>query len=267
MRDSISASRGNWNERRERVQFVRQVALDRTHVIASDGVDVGFVTLLPGPGRLYIQTLCVAPEHQGRGVGSTVVQRVVAEGLKSNRVVSLSVLKANPRAQALYERLGFVVVGESALHFHLRYRRTPARPEQGSRAAPAVKRLRSLASSLCDLAVSSRIEQEWSSLVALPDGRFEADLRTGRYRHSAAGAVALSMFDELKLWLELQLEAEGIEELDRARLVLKVRSDRIPVDRTRLMLLDLESSCQLETEGGVVEGKARNALWVQKRDV
>jgi ribosomal protein S18 acetylase RimI-like enzyme len=121
MQESISAFRGEWDGVRERAQFEQQLALDRTYIIASHGLDVGFVTILPRGGRLHIYTLCTAPEHQGGGIGSGVIRHVVANGLGSGRDIVLSVLKPNRRAQALYERLGFVVVGETEHHRHLRY--------------------------------------------------------------------------------------------------------------------------------------------------
>jgi ribosomal protein S18 acetylase RimI-like enzyme len=56
------------------------------------------------------------PEFQGRGYGSQVVDDVVSRS--SGKVVSLSVLKANP-AYKLYLRLGFSLVGEDEYEYHL----------------------------------------------------------------------------------------------------------------------------------------------------
>jgi ribosomal protein S18 acetylase RimI-like enzyme len=55
----------------------------------------------------------VLPEWQGQGIGTRVVSRVVQEA--GGVPVSLHVLKGNP-ARALYERLGFVIDGETATH-------------------------------------------------------------------------------------------------------------------------------------------------------
>ena len=122
MCESIAACRGQWDEVRERAQFERQLELEATQVIQVKDVDVGFIMCLQHPGTLQIHTLCVTPEHQGRGIGSRVTRDVINRGQQAGCDVVLSVLKTNPRADALYRRLGFAVVEESEHHRHMKYR-------------------------------------------------------------------------------------------------------------------------------------------------
>ena len=67
------------------------------------------------PGYGYVAdeipelTIAVAPQHRGRGIGSRLMRELLAADLPA---VSLSCDPANP-ALRLYERLGFVAVGES----------------------------------------------------------------------------------------------------------------------------------------------------------
>jgi ribosomal protein S18 acetylase RimI-like enzyme len=121
MADSISASRGRWDEARERAQFERQLDLQATRVIQANGVDVGFVMCVERDRVLELHTICIAPEHQGRGIGSQVTASVVARAAAAGQDVVLAVLKTNPRAEALYRRLGFAVVGESEHHRRMKY--------------------------------------------------------------------------------------------------------------------------------------------------
>lgn len=77
------------------------------------GAVAGFVIIcLIGPFVGYIQTVCVAPEQRGRGVGRRLIafaeERIA--GVSPN--VFLCVSSFNPRAKALYERLGYEFVGE-----------------------------------------------------------------------------------------------------------------------------------------------------------
>jgi GNAT superfamily N-acetyltransferase len=61
-----------------------------------------------------IQSLRVFPAFQGMGIGSRLVQaceQLVRE--REYKQISLSVGVENPRARLLYERLGYVVVGET----------------------------------------------------------------------------------------------------------------------------------------------------------
>ncbi|GAB1640732.1 GNAT family N-acetyltransferase [Krasilnikovia sp. MM14-A1259] len=67
----------------------------------------------PGPDSLFLANLCVTPETRGRGYGAAMMEHAralaAARGLAA---VELDVSYTNPRAQHLYERLGWVVTGE-----------------------------------------------------------------------------------------------------------------------------------------------------------
>lgn len=70
---------------------------------------LGILGRVPRKEELLLDGLSVAPEVRGRGVGSQLLEHAIAfaeqRGLNSIR---LSVIDSNPRARALYERLGFV---------------------------------------------------------------------------------------------------------------------------------------------------------------
>lgn len=71
-------------------------------------------------GALWIHTICIAPEHQRKGIGTEVIRSIVAEAINQTLPIRLSVLKVNP-ARALYERLGFKVIGESTYHLQMQF--------------------------------------------------------------------------------------------------------------------------------------------------
>lgn len=89
---------------------------------AGTGTDVGaaWVRLLVGAdaGYGYVDeetpelTIAVVPEWRGRGVGTRLMEELLARAATSFPAVGLSCDPANP-AMRLYERLGFVAVGES----------------------------------------------------------------------------------------------------------------------------------------------------------
>jgi len=54
----------------------------------------------------------VAPAHQGKGLGEQLLRALMAQAMAAGASVKLCVLKVNP-ALHLYERLGFVVIGET----------------------------------------------------------------------------------------------------------------------------------------------------------
>ncbi len=79
------------------------------------GLQVEPLIPLPTGGLHYITHVGIAPAWQGRGVGTLLVERLLAQGRAVGRAVAaLDVAVTNPRAQALYERLGFVVTRERA---------------------------------------------------------------------------------------------------------------------------------------------------------
>jgi len=74
---------------------------------------VGFIILtLTGPFPGYVQTVCVSPEHRGSGVGTQLLAFAEARIFRQSPNVFLCVSSFNVDAQRLYERLGYVLIGE-----------------------------------------------------------------------------------------------------------------------------------------------------------
>lgn len=81
-------------------------------LVCSDGERAGFLVLdLHGPLGGYIQTIGVAPEVRGHGIGSAALAWAEALIFKQHRNVLLCVSSFNRGAQRLYRRAGYEVVG------------------------------------------------------------------------------------------------------------------------------------------------------------
>lgn len=79
----------------------------RHYVVAVDGDEVvGYAGLCDYPDEAFVQTVGVAPDHQGQGVGALLLDDLLAHAPAGKPVV-LEVRADNETAQRLYERRGF----------------------------------------------------------------------------------------------------------------------------------------------------------------
>ncbi len=68
------------------------------------------------PGEYYIDTLGVNPNHQGKGIGSKMLQFLIEEYFnKQHQTLGLLVDEDNPAAKNLYLKLGLRPVGKKVL--------------------------------------------------------------------------------------------------------------------------------------------------------
>jgi ribosomal-protein-alanine N-acetyltransferase len=86
------------------------------HYLVADTAD-GEVIAYAGlcaypPHESYVQTIAVAPAHQGHGLGTRLLTLLIDESVRRGcRRLDLEVRADNPVATALYERHGFTRIG------------------------------------------------------------------------------------------------------------------------------------------------------------
>ena len=82
--------------------------------VAADGAQIlGFIiVMMRGAFTGYIRTVCIDPSARGRGIGTQLVEFAEKRIFRDTPNVFLCVSSFNPRARALYERLGYEFVGE-----------------------------------------------------------------------------------------------------------------------------------------------------------
>ncbi len=71
--------------------------------------------------RIELAGLQLRPQVQGRGIGRAIVRDLQREASDRGVPLDLGVEHYNPRARALYERLGFTPVGETDEEHRLRW--------------------------------------------------------------------------------------------------------------------------------------------------
>ena len=94
------------------LQLLQEPSLERYAARVDDQLAGVLVLNLHGAFVGYLQTLCVAPDFRGRGVGSALIAFAEDRIFRDHPNVFLCVSAFNHAAQRLYERLGYVVIGE-----------------------------------------------------------------------------------------------------------------------------------------------------------
>ena len=100
------------------MQFEAQDAHYREHypeasfdVVLVDGEPAGRLYVQRWPDDIRIVDIALLPERRNAGIGTRLLRRIIDEASSSARKVSIHVERFN-RALRLYDRLGFVPVGE-----------------------------------------------------------------------------------------------------------------------------------------------------------
>jgi hypothetical protein len=128
--------------------------------------------------------------------------------------------------------------------------------------------LQDLANTLPHMILSERMGHvDLEKLAELPDGSLQIDLLTCEARHSAGNTVSLQVVRDLADWLRNRLISRDQinANLAEAALELAFRTDAVPTDRKRAILLDWNCSCRLTTrEGKAKIGYASGRTWYDR---
>ena len=107
---------GSWEDSVQERFFAEKWDSDRFQIIRWNGVDIGALWVERREDHHFLSEIQIAPEFQGRGIGEVVLREILREAFSRNLEVRLRVLKQS-RARRLYDRLGFVVTGETDAHW------------------------------------------------------------------------------------------------------------------------------------------------------
>jgi ribosomal protein S18 acetylase RimI-like enzyme len=121
---------GDWT-----VEQVRGERLNSTtSVIEVDNERVGRLRISHSADYIELSGIQLLPDAQRRGIGTAIIEDLKAQAAAVGIPVELGVEKDNPDARKLYERLGFVQVGEAEEECKLRWN---PRPDAGPPPASA----------------------------------------------------------------------------------------------------------------------------------
>lgn len=115
-----------WDESFQRRDFDSDFAsIGQFRVIETPEKPIGFLQILDGKDCVEVAELHLLPDCRGKGIGSSILRRLLADCRQQGRPLRLGCFKDNHRAKALYQRLGFRQTAETETHCILE-----ASPEQ-----------------------------------------------------------------------------------------------------------------------------------------
>jgi ribosomal protein S18 acetylase RimI-like enzyme len=87
-------------------------------IVVVDGADAGRLYLDQTPDMLLLIDIALLPAYRGRGIGRRLMDGIVARAEGAGIAIRLHVEHDNP-ALAWYRRLGFVVDGDTGVHWRM----------------------------------------------------------------------------------------------------------------------------------------------------
>lgn len=110
---------GRWDEHEQEEFFTKNFLPEEIRIVAVEGRDAGYLHTTVTHREISLNNIMVAPEFQGRGLGTAVLADLLASAREHGQVVRLRVLKVNEAAQRLYRRIGFHAVEETPTHVRM----------------------------------------------------------------------------------------------------------------------------------------------------
>ena len=125
-REDEMAEVTHWTDEQKAEFLNEQFELQHRHYVEHyPGASLSLVTIGGrGIGRLYVDRwddeirlmdITLLPEFRNRGTGQSLIQGLVDEAKRTNKLLSCHVEDSNP-AKRLYERLGFVEAGRHTFY-------------------------------------------------------------------------------------------------------------------------------------------------------
>jgi ribosomal protein S18 acetylase RimI-like enzyme len=111
---------GPWNEDWQRNFFMQRWAPSISQIVSVDGTDIGLIAVEERPEEIWLDEIQLSSDWRARGIGTRLLNDVIADCRRRGKALSLQVLRENTRAKDLYERLGLKVVDETPTHYVMR---------------------------------------------------------------------------------------------------------------------------------------------------
>jgi ribosomal protein S18 acetylase RimI-like enzyme len=119
MQSSIIEFWGTWDQDRWDTFFREHFNASLYQIVLVGGQAVGALSVERRTHEIYLDTVEIDPNYQGRGLGTALIRTVLADAFTHHLPVTLQVNRAN-RSRDLYQRLGFTETGRTDTHILMR---------------------------------------------------------------------------------------------------------------------------------------------------
>ena len=92
------------------------------HVVMLDGKPVGRLWVAQDEFQFTLVDIAIHPSVQSKGIGSALIQRLQQESARARLPIHCMVSRFNPGSLRFHKRLGFSIIREDQVHYHLEWR-------------------------------------------------------------------------------------------------------------------------------------------------
>lgn len=100
----------------QKTSYKNQFPNSNYQIVLMQQLAVGSMLVIRNKTEIRLGYIALLPEYRDRGIGSFLMQNLLAEATQAVKPVRLQVIRFN-RALQLYQRLGFSKVGDNGTHF------------------------------------------------------------------------------------------------------------------------------------------------------
>jgi ribosomal protein S18 acetylase RimI-like enzyme len=109
-----------WDDARAYATFSEYFKQDEVRIITVNGADIGWIQVSEANGEIHLDQLHLVEPFRDQGIGTRLIEQTMEKARQQNKPVRLSFVRGN-RAVALYERLGFRIVGSDETKIHMQW--------------------------------------------------------------------------------------------------------------------------------------------------
>jgi len=104
-----------WDDQQQYDYHEKNYRPEDIRMILLKDEEVGYLEVTETEEFIWLKNIFIVEDHQNKGIGGDILKQELKDAGLKNKPIRLHVFKINKKAQALYERLGFRVVGKKDL--------------------------------------------------------------------------------------------------------------------------------------------------------